>query len=156
MENDPGIHALLRRRSEIAGSILHLDAQVAKLRADLKHLDAALEIMGYVRPEAPPARKACTSGLFHRKELNRLLTVLLRASPEGMQASELAIAIARDKGWATDEKPFTVALTDKVSRALSKLKVQDRAAFENCEAGYIWRLTPPAASTPPIPATPDD
>lgn len=140
MENDPGIHALLRRRSEIAGSILHLDAQVAKLRADLKHLDASLEIMGYVRLEALPVRKACTSGLFHRKELNRLVTALLRDNAEGAQASELAIAIARDKGWSVDEKPFMVALTDKVSRALSNLKTQGRTAFKDCEAGYIWRL----------------
>ncbi|WP_157038107.1 MULTISPECIES: hypothetical protein [Chelativorans] len=70
-ELDPGIHALLRRCSEIAGEILHLDSQVKKLRADLKHLDAALKVMGYVNEDALPVRKACTSGIFHRKELGR-------------------------------------------------------------------------------------
>lgn len=141
MENDPVIHGLLRRRSEIAGSIGHLEIQITSLRADLKHIDAALRIVGYAGDDAAlPVRKACTSGLFHRKELTRLVTGILRDS-EPMQASEIAIAIARDKGWSTDEKPFQVALTDKVSRALSKLKIQGRAAFEDCQAGYVWRLT---------------
>lgn len=140
MENDPVIHGLLRRRSEIAGSIGHLEIQITSLRADLKHIDATLRIVGYVGDDAAlPVRKACTSGLFHRKELTRLVTAILRNS-DGMQASEIAIAIASDKGWSTDEKPFQVALTDKVSRALSKLKIQGRAAFEDCEAGYIWHL----------------
>lgn len=141
MENDLGIHALLRRRSVIAGSIGHHEAQVTSLRADLRYLDTALRIMGYAGDEAAlPVRKACTSGLFHRKELTRLVTGILRANTEGLQASEIALAIAREKGWATDEKPFTVALTDKVSRALSKLKAQRHAAFEDCDAGFLWRL----------------
>lgn len=142
MENDPVIHGLLRRRSEIAGGIGHLEIQITSLRANLKHIDAALRIVGYAGDEAAlPVRKACASGLFHRKELTRLVTALLRANADGMQASEIAIAISRDKGWSTDEKPFQVALTDKVSRALSKLKIQRRATFEDTERGYIWRLT---------------
>ena len=151
MENDPGIHALLRRRSELAGSIGHLEAQVTKLRTDLRYLDTALRIMGYAGDEAAlPVRKACTSGLFHWKELMRLVVASLQANTNGLQASEVAISIARDKGWSIDEKPFVVALTDKVSRALSKLKGQGRATFEDCDAGYLWRLTPlRAASIPP-------
>lgn len=123
MENDPVIHGLLRRRSEIAGAINHLTAQAAKLRDDLYHLDATLRVMRYTGEQAAlPVRKACTSGLFHRKELNRLVVGFLRANDEPMQALELAVLIARDKGWSTNEKPFMVALTDKVSRTLSNLK----------------------------------
>ena len=146
MENDPVIHGLLRRRSEIAGSIGHLEAQVDGLRADLKHVDAALRIMGHAGGEPSlPVRKACTSGLFHRKELGRLVTATLRGS-EGMQASEIALAISCDKGWETDDRRFQVSLTDKVSRALSRLKTQGRARFGDCETGYEWRLaTLPAA-----------
>lgn len=158
MENDPVIHGLLRRRSEIAGSIVHLESQVSNLRADLLHLDSTLRIMGCdVAELALPVRKACTSGLFHRKELGRLVVSLLRANVDGTQACEAAIAISRDKGWQTDDKRFQIALTDKVSRALSKLKNQGRADFNDCEAGYVWRLTPPsAASISPKRATQDD
>jgi hypothetical protein len=141
MENDLTIHGLLRRRSEIAGEIMHLDAKVMSLRADLLHLDAALRILGHVGDDAPlPVRKACTSGLFHRKELSRLTYGFLRSSSEGLQASEIAILISRDKGWEISDKRFQVALTDKVSRALSSLKRVGRVGFESCEAGYVWRV----------------
>lgn len=85
-------------------------------------------------------RKACTSGLFHRKELTRLVAALLGTNQDGLRAYEIAIAIARDKGCSTDEKPFQVGLTDKVSRALSKLKTQGRAA-------YLWQLASPHQSS---------
>ena len=115
MENDPVIHGLLRRQSEIAGCIGHLEAQVSSLRSDLLHVDAALRIVGYAGEDsALPVRKACTSGLFHRKELTRLVTAILRANTDGLQASEIAITIARDKGWSTDEKPFQVPRAVKV------------------------------------------
>ncbi|EKF17624.1 hypothetical protein [Nitratireductor pacificus] len=140
MENDVVIHGLLRRRSEIAGEILHLDGQVEKLRADLKHLDAALKVMGYVNEDAFPVRKACTSGLFHRKELGRLVVGHLRSSTDGLQARDIALAISRDKGWETDDQRFQKALTDKVSRALSKMKVSGRADYENAQSGCVWRL----------------
>ncbi|RWJ39801.1 MAG: hypothetical protein EOR29_25210 [Mesorhizobium sp.] len=139
---------MLRRRSEIVGAIGHLEAKATSLRDDLHHLDASLRILGYAGDQARlPVRKACSSGLFHRKELTRLVTALLRDNPDGLQASEIAIAIARDKGWSTDEKPFVIALTDKVSRTLSKLKSQERAGFEDCEAGFLWRPAGPAASS---------
>ena len=157
MENDPVIHGLLRRRSEIAGSIVHLESQVSNLRADLLHLDSTLRILGCdVADLSLPVRKACTSGLFHRKELSRLVVSLLRENTDGLQACEIAIAISRDKGWETDDKRFQVALTDKVSRALSKLKNQRRADFEDCEAGYLWRLMlPSAANSLPRLGSPD-
>lgn len=157
MENDPAIHGLLRRRSEIAGSIVHLEAQVSNLRADLLHVDATLRIMGHLGDEvALPVRKACTSGLFHRKELTRLVTSHLRSAPNGMSAVELALTISRDKGWDTDDRRFQVSLTDKMSRCLSRLKVQGHTIFEDREDGYMWRLTPPAANIRPTRATPDD
>ncbi|WP_048646373.1 hypothetical protein [Nitratireductor soli] len=140
MEHDPRIHALLRRRSEIAGEVLHLDSQVEKLRADLKHLDAALKVMGYINEDALPVRKSCTSGLFHRKELGRLVVGHLRDNPDGLQARDIALLISRDKGWESDDNRFQKALKDKVSRALSKLKASDRADYENAQSGCIWRL----------------
>ena len=124
MQNDPAIHGLLRRRSEIAGSIVHLESQVSNLRADLLHVDATLRIVGCACEDLTlPVRKACTSGLFHRKELARFVTALLRANRDGIQACEIAIAISRDKGCETDDdRRFQVSLTDKVSRRLGRLK----------------------------------
>ncbi len=106
------------------------------------HVDATLRILGYIGDEAAlPIRKACTSGLFHRKEITRLVMALLKANSDGIQASEIALAISRDKGWETDDKRFQVSMTDKVGRTLSRLKKMGHASFESCEAGYVWRLT---------------
>lgn len=158
MENDLVIQGLLKLRAEMAGSVVHLEAQAAKLRADLHHVDSTLRIAGYASEEvALPVRKACTSGLFHRKELPRLMVSLLRASNGGMQASEIAIAISRDKGWEIGDKRFQLSLKDKVSRALSKMKVRGRVTSSEGDAGYVWTLTPlPAANTQPTPAKSDD
>ena len=65
---------------------------------------------------------------------------LLRVNKHGLQASEIAFKIATDKGWDTDEKRFMVSLTDKVSRAMSKLKTKGLASLEICETGYVWRM----------------
>ena len=141
MEPNQTIFGLLRRRSELAGAIEHLDGKVSGLRADLLHIDAALRIMGYDGPDcALPIRKACTAGIFHRKELPRLSMALLRANRDGLQASEIAFKIAADKGWDTGEKRFLVSLTDKVSRAMSKLKTKGLASLEICETVYVWRI----------------
>ena len=95
--------------------------------------------MGYDGPEcALPVRKACTAGIFHRKELPRLSMAFLRSNENGLQASEIASLIAADKGWDADEKRFMVSLTDKVSRAMSKLKTKGLVSLEICETGYVW------------------
>ena len=67
--------ALIRKRAELAGEALALDARLAQLRADLVHLDAAIRIMcpeaepELIRPRKP-SRKGCD--WFGRQELVRL------------------------------------------------------------------------------------
>jgi hypothetical protein len=116
METDVAIHRVLRRRSEIAGSIEHLETRVAGMRSDLRHLDAALRILGYAGKEADlPVRKSCTSGLFHPKELPRLVMAHLRGGNDGLKASEIAILISGDKGWEVSDDRFQLSLVVRVN-----------------------------------------
>jgi hypothetical protein len=140
MDRDITIHGLLRLRSEMAGQISHLEIQVDKLRADLLHVDATLRILGHIGEESSlPIRKACTAGIFHRKELARLIVGHLRDS-NGMVASELAVAISRDKGWETDDVRFQKSLVEKISRAMTKMKARGLIHCQNEDRGYVWRL----------------
>ena len=59
METDLVISGLLRRRSEIAGDIAHLDSRVDAMRSDLTKLDAALGVLGHeVEGQFLPVRRA--------------------------------------------------------------------------------------------------
>jgi hypothetical protein len=144
METDLAIHRVLRRRSEIAGSIEHLESRVAGMRSDLRHLDAALRILGYAGKETDlPVRKSCTSGLFHSKELPRLVMTHLRGGNDGLKASEIAVLISSDKGWEVSDDRFQLSLAAKVSGALGKLKAKGLCAVESGAAGHVWRAIKP-------------
>ncbi len=126
MDTDsPVYHALMKRRSEIAGSVSHLNTQVKKLRGQLVHLDATLAIMGYdVSNLNHHAIKACTSGLFHRNELGRLILEKLRESKNGLCACEIARLITLDKGWEVQDKRLMTALTTKIGKRLAKMRTR--------------------------------
>jgi hypothetical protein len=65
---------------------------------------------------------------------------LLRASKDGMTSVELADQITRDKGWDVQDKRFRVALTDKITRALGKIRLQKRVRSEKHDGDVVWRL----------------
>lgn len=140
-ESSPVYHALLERRREIAGNILHLEGCVAKARSELIHLDAALEIMGFDVPERRKRPKQSgTAGLFHQNELPRLILQMLRGSPEGLSCGAMAAIISRDKGWDAGDKRFQTALADKISKKLTRMKSRYGLRCTGADAGFLWSI----------------
>ena len=93
--------ALIRKRAELAGDALALDARLAQLRADLVHLDAAIRILcphaepELIRPKRP-SRKGCD--WFGRQELPRLILDVLRLSEQPLSCHDIARAVMTRKG----------------------------------------------------------
>ena len=93
--------ALIRKRGELAGEALALDARLAQLRADLVHLDAAIRIMcpeaepELIRPRKP-SRRGCD--WFGRQELPRLILDALRDNGQPLSCDGIARAVMARKG----------------------------------------------------------
>lgn len=134
-------HALMRRRSEIAGQINHLERLVAKAKTEIKHLDATLAIMGYDVPNIKfRAKTTGTAGLFHRGELGRLIVTILRESPNGATIPEIAMQIATDKAWETADKRFITALVDKIGKRMSKMKTRYGMRCDRINDSWVWTV----------------
>ena len=92
---DIATSALIRKRAEMSGEIEALRTKMARLQADLAHLDAVIRIMDpaaepeAIRPKVP--RNRCE--WFGRGELFRLAMDALRTAPEPLSAMEIARAV---------------------------------------------------------------
>ena len=140
-ENNPVYHALMRRRSEIAGTVRHLENKAAICRGELKHIDATLGIMGYDVPYLKFRVKSTgTAGLFHRDELPRLILKSLRDAKTSLQVTQIAEFIAKEKEWDLEDKRFITALTDKVGKVLAKMKKRYTLKSENVNGLWLWRI----------------
>ncbi len=142
MDTDsPVYHALMKRRSEITGSVSHLNTQVKKLKGELGHLDATLGIMGYdVSNLNQHAIKACTSGLFHRNELGRLILGNLREHKNGLCTFEIARLIILDKGWGAHDKRLMTALTTKIGKRLAKMRTRYGVDSRLVDGEWVWKI----------------
>ena len=92
------ISGLIAKRAEVAGQITHLDAEMRRLRAALKHLDATLVFLdpaikpGGIRSRRVPHRPPVMSDLARR-----VLDVMRRAD-DPMTAHEMALRLLDEHG----------------------------------------------------------
>lgn len=106
---DIATSALIRKRAEVSGEIEALRTRMARLQADLAHLDAVIRIMDpaaepeAIRPKVP--RNRCE--WFGRGELFRLAMDALRTAPEPLSAMEIARTVVARKGLE-DAGPFVL------------------------------------------------
>jgi hypothetical protein len=140
-ENNPVYHALMRRRSEIAGTVRHLENKAAVCRGELKHIDATLGIMGYDVPNLKFRVKSTgTAGLFHRGEFPRLILKSLREAESALQVTQIAEFIAKEKEWDLQDKRFISALSDKTGKVMARMRKRYHLKSEVVEGIWIWSL----------------
>jgi hypothetical protein len=134
-------HALIRRRDEIANDIARFRQQIAEATTAIEHLDATLVLFGYEVPGSTAKPKLPnTAGIFHRGEHMRLIISALKAAPDGLTPTELAIAIAKAKDWDTADSRFIAALADKSRKAAAHMKVRYGVTSEQTARGWVWRV----------------
>ena len=86
------IPALRAKRAEISGQIHDLDKRIARMRANLANIDAAIQLLSpSTDPDAiPPKRTYRRTKYFARNELARMALDVLRRAPGPLAAKEIA------------------------------------------------------------------
>lgn len=119
------VEGLKRRRSEIAGRIKRMQAEIAKDAADVAHLDAVLRM---VAPELEiaalaPKLHVPPSDWSKRGEMSRSVLSALRLSQTPLTSRQIAAQIISERGLA--ETPQLLAnVTKRVNGCLRDRRKQ--------------------------------
>jgi hypothetical protein len=91
--------ALRNKRAEMAGTVVQLEQQLVRQRADLSHLDATMRLFDPdIRPnEIRPGQRRPRSTWFHHGACLRLIYDELRDAPQPMTTRQLAERIMWNK-----------------------------------------------------------
>lgn len=133
--------ALRNKRAEMAGTVVQLEQQLVRQRADLSHLDATMRLFDpNIRPnEIRPRQRRARSTWFHHGECLRLIYDELRDAPQPMTTRQLAERIMRNKAIpAADDRS-----RDLVQKTLlgSLNRAKDTIARTETAGVVSWRLT---------------
>jgi hypothetical protein len=133
--------ALRNKRAEMAGTVVQLEQQLVRQRADLSHLDATMRLFDPdIRPnEIRPRQRRARSTWFHHGECLRLIYDELRDAPQPMTARQLAERIMRNKAIPAADDRSRDLVQKTLLGSLNRAK-QTIARIET--AGVVsWRLT---------------
>src|SRR5690348_13184292 len=90
----PVVHALIRKRAEIAGRIEAIHAEAARLVAELGHLDMSIRIFDpKIDLEELPVKPLPPPNAAFRGEFQRSLLEMLRGSQRWQTTFELAVKV---------------------------------------------------------------
>jgi hypothetical protein len=118
------LHALTRKRAEIAGKIEHNQLSLRHLVAELDHIDAtirifnpAIDIQG-IRSKPVPPRHAAFKG-----EVTRVVLDALREADGPLTSREIARLLMDQRGLNPEDRELMVIM---VKRVCACLRVQRR------------------------------
>jgi hypothetical protein len=134
------MHALRNKRAELAGTLIQLEQQLVRQRADLTHLDATMRLFDPdIQPnEIHPRQRRSHSAWFRHGECLRLLYDELRDALQPMTTRELAERIMRVKAIPADDDRCRELMTKTLLGSLNRAK-ETIARIEI--AGVVsWRL----------------
>lgn len=118
------LHALTRKRAEIAGKIEHGQLALRHMIAELDHIDAAIRIfnpavdIGAIRSKPVPPRHAAFKG-----EVTRVVFKALREASAPLTSRDIALRLMTERGLNPDDRELSVIM---VKRVCACLRVQKR------------------------------
>src|ERR1019366_9182788 len=134
------ISALRAKRLEIAAHVHDTEKKLAKLRASLAKLDAAMNLLTPGHPDAlSPRRGYRRTKFFARNELPRLTLDALRKATGPITASEIAARAVRDKELPASAKE---AVTEMVLGTLRGLVRRSTAVKTGSSRNAKWAIPP--------------
>ncbi len=130
----PAVYALMKLHAELGGKIGDNKRQAAKLRADMKHVEAVLHLIepAFNARAIAPRRRYNPNPLFKRGHVFRAVLDVLRAAPEPMTADEIVLALFASKGVAEPSRDDRRRLYGAVNASL------DNHAGKTVEAVEGW------------------
>ena len=134
------ISALRAKRLEIAAHVHDTEKKLAKLRASLANLDAAMNLLTPGHPDAvPPRRGSRRTKYFARNELPRLALDALRKASGPITAGEIATIAIHDKALPSSAKE---AVTVMVLGTLRGLVRRGTAVKTGTSRNAQWVIPP--------------
>lgn len=133
--------ALRNKRAEMAGTVVQLEQQLVRQRADLSHLDATMRLFDPdIRPnEIRPRQRRARSTWFRHGECLRLIYDELRDAPQPMTTRALGERIMRVRAIPAADDRSRDLVQKTLLGSLNRAK-QTIARIET--AGVVgWRLT---------------
>jgi hypothetical protein len=136
----PAVYALLKLHAELGGKINDNKRQAAKLRSDMKHVEAVLHLIepGFNARRIAPRRRYNPNPLFRRGTIFRAVLDVLRATPEPMSGDEIAVALLQSKGVAEPTRDQRRHMWGAVSASLRNHEGKTVEAVEG--RPRRWRL----------------
>jgi hypothetical protein len=133
------ISAVRAKRLEIAAHVHDTEKKLAKLRASLANLDAAMNLLTPRHPDAfPPRRGYRRTKYFARNELPRLTLDALRQATGPITAGEIASGAIRDIGLPASAKE---AVTEMVLGTLRGLVRRGTVVKTGVSRNARWAVT---------------
>lgn len=136
----PAVYALMNLHAELGGKINDNKREAAKLRADMKHVEAVLHLIepGFNARSIAPRRRYNPNPLFKRGHVFRAVLDVLRAAPEPMSGDEIVLALFRSKGVAEPSRDDRRRLYGAVNSSLDNHEGKTVEAVEGWPRR--WRI----------------
>ncbi len=118
------LHALTRKRAEVAGQIEHIQLELRRLIAELDHIDATIRIfnpsidIGAIRSKPVPPRHAAFKG-----EVTRIVFQTLRDAQQPVTSRDIAMRLMTERGLNPDDRELALIM---VKRVCACLRVQKK------------------------------
>lgn len=113
------LHALTRKRAEIAGQIEHNQLRLRQLVVEIDHIDAAIRIfnpnidIGSIRPKPVPPRHAAFKG-----EVTRLVLDTLREAAGPVTSRDIALRLMEERGLDSGDRALASIMVKRVCACL--------------------------------------
>ncbi len=148
MARTPVISGLIKKRGEIVGRIHALQAEAARLVADLDHLDCSLRLFD---PEIDfadmPVKALPPPNAAFRGEFQRSLLEMLRGSQRWQTTDELCVKVMVQRRMNEADRALRVLTRKRVGHALKRLQNKGVVASRKAGKGALltWKITKPDA-----------
>ena len=141
MSDPQAMKALRARRLDIAGQVHDTERKLAKLRAALANLDAAMILLTPDHPEGiPPRRDYRRTKYFARNELPRLVLDALREAKGPLSLGEIASYAIKTTGISESAHEAVKGTLVPIMRGLVK---RGTVSTEGNTRNRRWLVTPP-------------
>jgi hypothetical protein len=136
------ISALRTKRAEVSGHIHDLDKRVARMRANLANIDAAIRLLSPgTDPDAiPPKRTYRRTKYFARNEIARLALDVMRSADTPLAAKEIALAMMRAKGLALGDDALCATVADMLLVTLRSLTKRGTVTKTGVSRNAQWAV----------------
>lgn len=136
------VSGLLEKRAELAGLIRKAQRDIARMKAELGHLDGAIRIFAPELPASAYRSKEIRNrpGHFKTAELSRFVLDQLRDAPGGLTMRELTDAAMVKKGLDPADSAPWQAVSRRVDSYLRKQKGELVEVVTPGERPARWRV----------------